>query len=117
MGLSSGPSVAIKGGYKRSLSFCVNTKLGLINFGKAMGRLGEDLPNWMPVRASFPQCVQPFLEDRKNEVWFRWVGKPEIGETKLWKPRGVALVRMGGQLEELKLRLTQYSAQLSWDWD
>ena len=25
-----------------------------------------------PVRASFPVCVRPFLEDVINEVWYRW---------------------------------------------
>ena len=54
-----------------------------------------------PVRASFPECVRPYLEDGKNEVWYRWaryrwawyrwVGKPEIGETKLCKLRGLAV--------------------------
>ena len=24
-----------------------------------------------PVRASFPKCVRPFLEDGNNEVWYR----------------------------------------------
>ena len=57
-----------------------------------------------PVRASFPECVRPYLEDGKNEVWYRWaryrwawyrwVGKPEIGETKLCKLRGLALWRI-----------------------
>jgi hypothetical protein len=25
----------------------------------------------LPVRASFPESVRPFLEDGKNEVWYR----------------------------------------------
>ena len=58
-----------------------------------------------PVRASFPECVRPYLEDGKNEVWYRWaryrwawyrwVGKPEIGETKLCKLRGLAFNLIG----------------------
>jgi hypothetical protein len=60
----------------------------------------EKRPNDSPVRASFPECVWPYLEDGKNEVCYRWaryrwalyrrVGKPEIGETKLCKLRGLA---------------------------